>query len=169
MVEKAREQFSLSNVVFVPCNQSPFKGSTHATGEQRIRMLDLAIAEQEWDWATTSGVELVRAGPSFSWMTAEYFSRENPDAELHWILGTDQWEVIEKWACPETLRDLLKFIVVTRDGSEVTERNDWRLVKMEFDHSASSTAVRTDLKANSNFLTKAVLCFCEENELYKKG
>lgn len=166
MAEKAREEFGLAEVIFVPCYQSPFKGSTQADGEQRHRMLEIAIKETGWSWARVSNYEVSRPEPSYSWKTAEYFTEQNPGSELCWILGTDQWDMIEQWARPDRLRDLLNFIVVTRGGSDVVERENWRYGKMEFEHSASSTAIRNDLIGNAKYLTEAVLNFCQAENLY---
>lgn len=166
MVEKAREKFGLEEVIFVPCYQSPFKDATHASGAQRYRMLEIAIEETGWSWARVSDYEINRPEPSYSWRTAEYFSAQNPDAELCWILGTDQWDVIEQWARPDQLRDLLNFIVVTREGADVIEREKWQYQEMAFEHPASSTAIRNDLKNNANYLTTAVLRFCKAGKLY---
>ena len=166
MAEKAREQFTLSRVIFVPCNQSPFKGETRAGGEQRQRMLEIAIREKEWPWAGVSDYEISRPGPSYSWRTAEHFAEQFPGADLYWILGTDQWTQIEKWARPERLRELLRFIVVTRNGSKVMDRQDWKYEKMQFDHPASATAIRKDMKSALKFLPASVLKYCRANSLY---
>lgn len=168
MVEKAKNRFDLEQVIFVPCHQSPFKGATQASGEQRHQMLEIAIEDKDWKWASVSDYEISRPEPSFSWKTAEHFSKLHGDAELFWILGTDQWEVIEQWAQPDRLREMLKFIVVKRKGNEVISKEGWRFEKMEFNHPASSTAIRADLSGNASFLSENVLLFCQEYELYSK-
>ncbi len=166
MAKKAREEFDLTRVIFVPCYQSPFKGTTTATGEQRYRMLQIAIEETGWTWAQVSDFEIARPGPSFSWKTAEHFFKQNPGAELNWILGSDQWEVIEQWAQPDRLRDLLNFIVVKRGKSSVMPRENWRYRKLDFDHPASSSTIRDDIDGNADYLTADILKFCRERKLY---
>ena len=167
MVERCREKFGLDRVLFMPCNQSPFKKSTHANAGQRFRMLEIALKDLEWaDWAEISEYEITRPGPSFSWQTAEYFSERMPDSELFWIVGTDQWDMIDRWAKPERLRELLSFIVVTRNGSKVVKRENWRYESMEFEHPASSTKIRSDSEKHSEWLTEGVQVYCREQGLY---
>ena len=170
LVALARERLRLDRVVFVPCARSPFKESdTLATPDQRRDMLDLAIAERGWtDWAAASRFEIDRPPPSYSWMTAEHFAADNPGAILHWILGADQWEAIGDWAEPEKLRRLLRFIVVTRDGSDVRPRPGWRATFLEFDHPASATAIRAG-EGEPDWLPASVRNYLETHGLYSQA
>ena len=145
LVEKAKVECDLDRVILIPCAQSPFKtgSNTIADAEERFQMLKNAIAERGWeDWAEASRLEIDRPPPSFSWETAEHYRDFFPDAELFWILGTDQWNSIERWAEPEKLRNLLKFIVVTRNDTLVQDRPKWQEISIRFEHPASSTAIR---------------------------
>jgi nicotinate-nucleotide adenylyltransferase len=156
MAAAARERLALDGVIFVPCAVSPFKSGTVASGPQRRVMLETAIAEAEMDWAGIDDFELNRPAPSYSWRTARHFSTSRPRCEWHWILGTDQWDRIERWAEPEILRDLLHFIVFSRAGTVVRDRPGWRYTAIEFEHPASSTAIREDFTAHRDWLTPAV-------------
>ncbi len=145
LVARAKAECELDRVIFIPCAQSPFKTGrqTKADAEERFLMIGNAIAERGWqDWASASRYEIDRPPPSYSWQTARHFAAENPDAELSWILGTDQWDAIDRWSEPDLLRTLLSFIVVTRNGTVVQDRAGWREVSISFEHPASSTAIR---------------------------
>jgi len=156
MADAARERLALDGVIFVPCAVSPFKSGTVASGPQRREMLETAIAEAEMDWAGIDDFELNRPAPSYSWRTARHFSTSRPRCEWHWILGTDQWDRIERWAEPEILRDLLHFIVFSRAGTVVRDRPGWRYTAIAFEHPASSTAIREDFAAHRGWLNPAV-------------
>jgi len=156
MAATARERLALDGVLFVPCAVSPFKSGTVASGSQRREMLETAIAEAEMDWAGIDDFELDRPAPSYSWETARHFFNSRPGVKWHWILGTDQWDQIERWAEPEILRDLLHFIVFSRAGTVVRGRPGWRFTAIEFEHPASSTAIREDFSAHRNWLTPGV-------------
>ena len=140
----------------MPCAVSPFKSGTVASGPQRLGMLEVAIRETGLDWATVSDFELHRPAPSYSWETAAHFSATQPGVAWHWILGTDQWGQIDRWAEPEKLRTLLHFIVFTRAGAVVRDRPGWSYTPIEFEHPASSTAIRRDVKACLDWLTPGV-------------
>ncbi|HQW29243.1 MAG TPA: nicotinate (nicotinamide) nucleotide adenylyltransferase [Verrucomicrobiales bacterium] len=169
MAVAAREALGLDGLVFVPCAVSPFKSGTVASGEQRREMLQIALEESGMDWATVSDFELNRPAPSYSWQTAFHFSRSRPDVQWHWILGTDQWEQITRWAEPERLRDLLHFIVFSRHGTRVIDQPGWRYTAVPFEHPASSTAIRSDFATHRDWLTPGVRDFCEAGEIYERG
>lgn len=168
MAERVKELPEMEHIVFVPCFVSPFKKSTAATGVARASMLRLACEELGFDWASVSEFEISRQGPSYSWETAVKFSRLRPGVEWHWIVGTDQWEQLEQWAEPEKLRELLKFVVVTRGGADVEPKQGWEHEVINFEHPASSSAIREDFDAHQEWLTPSVLRYCEEAELYAK-
>lgn len=156
MAAAARERLALDGVIFMPCAVSPFKSGTVASGPQRLAMLEAAISDAEMDWATVSDFELNRPAPSYSWETAAHFSGKQPGDHWYWILGTDQWEQIDRWAEPEMLRSFLHFIVFTRAGTYVRDRPGWRYTPVEFEHPASSTAIRRDAGACRDWLTPGV-------------
>ncbi len=166
MAGAAVKSVGLDGVMFVPCYVSPFKDGTIATGEQRYEMLTRAIEDEALEWASVSRYEIEREGPSYSWETAAYFADEEPETQWYWILGTDQWEAIEKWANPEFLRDHVRFIVLTRDGRQVREREGWQSRQVLFEHPASSTAIRSGFSEHQEWLTPGVRDYCFKNGLY---
>ncbi len=166
MAVAAREAADLERVVFVPAAVSPFKFGTVATGGQRREMLEIALAESGVDWAVISDFELNRPAPSYSWETARHVSEACPGTEWHWILGTDQWEQIDRWAEPERLRQSLHFLVFTRQGQAVRERPGWRHTAVAFEHPASSSAIRTGFAEHCDWLTPGVAAYCEARGIY---
>ncbi|MDF1811065.1 MAG: nicotinate (nicotinamide) nucleotide adenylyltransferase [Verrucomicrobiales bacterium] len=167
LVKRARELIDLQQVLFMPCWQSPFKGRTVASGEERFEMLQIAIQEQEVGiWTEVSDYEITRPGPSYSWQTAQFFTEQYPDTEWFWILGTDQWKQIDQWAEPDKLRALLQFIVVTRNHEEVQTRDGWSHSPISFSHPASATKIRNDFAKYHHWLSPGVIDFCEKRKLY---
>ena len=166
MARAALEVGGLDRVIFMPAAVSPFKKGTVASGEQRRRMIELSLGDEEMDWAEVSSFELNRPAPSYSWETARYFRESDPETSWFWILGTDQWEQIEKWAEPERLKTDLHFLVFSREGQIVAERPGWRHTAIPFAHPASSTAIRGDINAHRDWLTPGVEAFCEKEGIY---
>lgn len=169
LVALARSACSLDRAIFVPCARSPFKNvEPVASADDRCAMLDLAIEERQWsDWASVSRFEIDRPPPSYSWQTAAHF-RETlpPGTRLHWIVGADQWEQIDRWAEPEKLRTWLDFIVVTRCGSHVRPRENWRAVFLEFEHPASATAIRSGT-GEPDWWPQPVARYARQHGLYR--
>jgi nicotinate-nucleotide adenylyltransferase len=169
MAAAAVSACGLDRVVFVPCRISPLKGwSPGAGGDERMEMLRLATEGRPW--AEVSGWELGRPGPSYSWETVEHFRSLWPSAELHWIMGEDQWADLERWARPELLRERLHFIVFARNGSAPQRRPGWRLTVVAGEWSVSSTRVREALAAGvetAELLPAAVAGYIARQGLYR--
>ena len=145
IAERAVEACGLDRVIFVPCWKSPHKrGEEISESKDRVAMLE--IATEDYDWAEVSRWEVSREEASYSWKTALHFAAElGDDAELCWIVGTDQWEVIEKWARPEVLATLVTFIVFPRGG--IADEDGFRMVPVDASFDASSTEVRRRVRA----------------------
>lgn len=84
-------------------------------------MLELLFADEPWTsvWAG----ELERAGPSYSLETARTFRDEmDAEAELFWILGSDNLPGLSTWRGAEEFLATAHPIVVHRRGDELDER-----------------------------------------------
>lgn len=166
MAGEALEIATLDEVIFLPAAVSPFKSGTVAGAEQRLRMLELALAEARDSRLAISTFELESPAPSYSWQSVRHLESLRPGVEWFWILGTDQWEAIERWAEPEILRNSLHFLVFTRHGDAVRERTGWKRTAVPFAHPASSTAIRADFAAHRDWLTPGVAEYCERERIY---
>jgi nicotinate-nucleotide adenylyltransferase len=165
---EAHRECHLDRLIFIPCHQSPHKASApHASGEDRLEMLRLTVAN--FPWAEVSAWELERPGRSFSWETAEHFSQLYPEAKLHWILGADQWKSLDRWARPERLAELLTFIVFPRDGVTPAPHPRFRAHFLKASIQASSTEIRQALLAGETThpnLLPTVADFIRSKQLY---
>jgi nicotinate-nucleotide adenylyltransferase len=142
----ARAAAALERVVFLPCRLSPHKqtGAPPTSGAHRLAMLRLALAGRPW--AEVSDFEITRQPPSFSWETVEHFARREPGASWHWILGADQWAVIESWSRAGFLREQLHFLVFPREPLPPPQpRPGWRMSVVDCRHPAAATAIRAAL------------------------
>lgn len=145
----AKKHCLLDEVVFLPAACSPFKQgkSTHFSDTQRLQMLQLAT--DELSWARVSALDLQLPPPSWSWRIAEHWHRQHPEAELYWLMGTDQWEQLHRWARYDYLCELLHFIVYHRDDAPQPRpgvRSTFICTGM---HPASSSIIREALKHNT--------------------
>lgn len=142
----AQTQCSLDEVIFLPAACSPFKQgkNTCFTDEQRLHMLHLATADLPW--AKVSRLDLQLPPPSWSWRIAELWHQQHPDTELFWLMGTDQWEQLHRWARYDYLCELLHFIVYHR-GEEPQPRPGVRSTFICTGmHPASSSAIRAAIQ-----------------------
>lgn len=142
----AQHHCALDEVIFLPAACSPFKlgKTTFFTDAQRLQMLHQATADLPW--ARVSELDLQLPPPSWSWRIAEFWHKQHPDAELYWLMGTDQWEQLHRWARYDYLCELLHFIVYHRDEEPQPRpgvRSTFICTGM---HPASSSGIRTALQ-----------------------
>ncbi len=109
----AREIFSLDQVIFLPCSQSPLK-SARPIASDRARLSWLRAGLRGEGWAKVSSWEVDRQGPSYSVEAARHWNALEPKGELYWILGSDQWSTLPRWKNFEELGGLVKFLVFPR-------------------------------------------------------
>lgn len=138
----------LSRVVFLPAACSPFKQEqrTMFTDEQRLELLQLAI--DGIPWAEVSPLDLQLPPPSWSWRLVEHYRRLAPQAELYWLMGTDQWQALHRWARYDYLTCHLRFIVYHRD-TPPEPRPGVRSHFISGVHPASSSVIRAALQGEA--------------------
>ena len=113
LARDALEQCRLHSVLFVPCAQSPLKKKGPvATDVQRVAMLKLALKGEPRFWL--SHCELDRPAPSYAIDTAREIQEAFPRAQLFWMLGEDQWALLDQWREADALRRLVRFIRLPR-------------------------------------------------------
>lgn len=163
----AVEHLQLDKVIFLPCRQSPHKqGRKHAAEKHRLRMCQLAT--EGLDWATVNDFDLTAPSPCYSWRTAEAMQKQYPEAQLYWLMGTDQWEALPKWNRPDYLAELVEFIVFTR-GAPAQERQGFRMHAIEGSHPASATQIRETINTtqHQDWLSRSVSQYIERHHLYR--
>ena len=156
----------MDKVIFLPCRQSPHKlGKQNAADEHRLRMCELATANLPW--AEVDDFDLVSPPPSYSWRTAEEMKTRYPDAELYWLMGTDQWDSLHRWNRVEHLASLVKFIVFSR-GTNPSPKHGLECIPLYGSHLASATAIRNDADSSQSdaWLHPDVASYLKGKELY---
>ncbi len=145
MAAEARQACELDRVVFLPAARSPFKVESTAlfSDEERLELLRLATAELPW--AEVSELDLRLPPPSWSWRVVEAWKEQHPQDELYWLMGTDQWEQLHRWARYEYLVEQLHVIVYAR-GTQPQAREGVRASFIHGHHPASSSALREALQ-----------------------
>ena len=102
--QEVRHRLGLERVLLVPARQNPLKaGVPGASAEQRVRMLELAIADDPG--LSLSRADLDRPGPSYTVDLLALLERECPGAELLFLVGADALRELPSWHRPgEILR-----------------------------------------------------------------
>ena len=78
---------------------------------------------------------------------AELWREQHPGAELYWLMGTDQWEQLHRWARYDYLCEMLHFIVYHRDTPPTPREHVRSTFICSGLHEASSSAIRKAITA----------------------
>lgn len=114
----AREVFDrlgLARLHLIPAATPPHRQPPRATAAQRLRMVELAVAE--FPGFTADDREVRRGGLSYTVPTLETLRAEIGDAPLCFLLGTDAFDGLPSWHRWEQLFDLAHLIVMQRPGA----------------------------------------------------
>lgn len=164
---------SLDLILFVPAGAHPLKRATvEAPPELRSRMVRAAIAAS--DRFAMDERELRREGPSYSIDTVSELSRENPAAELFFLIGSDILKELHLWHRVRELAESARIVVMSR--AEVDAPADPQLdveySPVEVTHiGISSTEVRDRVRQGRPYrylVTEGVYRIIEESGLYEK-
>ena len=178
----AAKMLCADQVVFIPAKRSPHKSEgPGATGQQRLTMIDLAIADIES--FTTSDCELQREEPSYTLDTVKHFRKKfGSDTVLYWLIGADTITDLHRWYGVDELIDICNLCVMHRGGFQEPDFSiaakhftPERLLKLESNVistpliDVSSTNIRQCVRSGqdiSNMVGQAVARYIAENMLY---
>lgn len=115
IAEAALESLGLDEIRWVPAAQSPLKpGGPIASAEDRLQMLRLAVSGARQH--VVDDREIRRGEVSYTVDTAKELLKENPDAEIVMVIGSDSLATMQKWHQPKELLQLVIPAVVQRGG-----------------------------------------------------
>ena len=93
-----RETLELDEVIFIPAADPPHKNSTHAQADQRMDMVEIAIAGV--DGFSASRIELDRPGKSYTVDTLRQLHVDCPNSAFFLIIGLDNVAQMSTWHDP---------------------------------------------------------------------
>ena len=164
----AAERFALDHVLFVPSAHPPHKaGVTHASYEDRIRMVELACAGNP-----RYEVSRLEEGTerNYSIDTIEKVRAHlTPADELFFIIGADAFAEIETWHRWQDVARAVRFVVASRPGHRYHVPALIRTDRLDsLDLTVSSSEIRRAL-ANGERppeVPECVLDYICKNKLY---
>jgi len=120
IAEWTRDDLALDKIFFIPNRLPPHKAALPVSApEHRLAMLQLAIAGNPHFAIST--IELAREGPSYTIDTLRALRQEQEfaDAELFWIIGTDNLVNFHKWRSPDEIQNLCVLVGYPRQGARL--------------------------------------------------
>lgn len=116
------EQLSLEKVLFVPCHQHPFGKQFVASEQQRLDMLQLAIAKNPL--LDIDQRELQQEKTSYTVDTLTSLQQDYPDQKLALIMGIDAFAHLPSWHRWQEILELAHIIVLPRPGFTLPESGE---------------------------------------------
>ena len=181
LAEICRQELDLDEVSFVPAGNPPHKSGGISDGHARADMLKLAVSG--YPEFTVDRREIRRDGPSFTVLTLDEITQENPNSELFFLMGADSLCDFPTWREPERILELSTVVAVNRPGVELPVLNGSTTEMGNLDPSRilmlsmpgadiSATDLRNRVRDGRGlrFLTpRAVEAFLTEHKLYDES
>lgn len=114
LARKARDFCALDFVKLIPTGVPVHRDTPVANAAQRIAMLELARAGQ--DWLEVDPRECKTSAPSYTYDTALALRAERPDAMLFLVIGLDAFLAFDRWHRWRDLLGLVHLLVAVRPG-----------------------------------------------------
>ena len=106
------EAGGLDEVRLIPCHFPPHRGQPAVASRQRLRMLELAAADEPC--FVVDDRELRREAPSYTADTLLSLRADFPDSRLCLLLGTDSFRSLPRWHRWRELAELAHIVVMQR-------------------------------------------------------
>ncbi len=122
IAEQVREALGLDGVLFMPAGQPVHRAAPHASAADRVRMIELAIADNPT--FAISRLELDADRPSYTVDTLERLTADDPGRRYVLIVSAEAAALMPIWRRPQRLLELAEVAIVPRLGFPDITR-DW--------------------------------------------
>jgi nicotinate-nucleotide adenylyltransferase len=165
IAQQAADTFSLDKVIFVPAGNPPLKAGTQASYEDRVAMLELAVAgDSRFEVSRIEEPTAHGGSRSYSILTVEALNIH----PVAFIVGADAFADIQKWYRWQDLVQAVTFIVVPRPGAAyVTPPNAEIYELPPLSSPVSSSLVRARINEPNIPVPGSVLAYIHEHALYQ--
>ena len=174
--EYVSDTFGYDKIIFIPTNNAPHKDVLGCMPENRLEMVKLAIAENKK--FEVSDIEFQTDEKSYTYNTIIRLNEIYGNKEKWpFIIGTDAFCNINSWYRANELKNMLKFVVLTRDnkpGNRLIEYIAADGYDVEFTNLSfcdiSSTEIRKKVKLGediSDLVTPEVKNYIYGHKLYR--
>lgn len=114
IAEQTREALELDQVLLMPAGQPVHRAAPQASADDRARMIELAVADN--DRLLLSRLEIDTDRPSYSVDTLEQLAHDRPGAALTLIVSAEAASYLPTWSRPLRLLELAEVAIVPRLG-----------------------------------------------------
>ena len=156
IVEALEKLNYIDKIIIMPTFLNPFKSKSHAPSELRFKWLKEIFKDFNNVYIDRYEVEQNRQVPTIE--SVKYLLKTYENVYL--VIGADNLNSLEEWNSYQELKDLVTFIVASRDNILV----DKKFIKLDVDEKISSS----ELRGNINISMLPEVCASEIEQYYKK-
>ena len=156
IVEKLLDLNYIDKVVVMPTYLNPFKSRSYACAELRIKWLKDIFHNYNNVEVSSYEVDLNKKVSSIE--TVKYLLKQY--TKIYLVIGADNLKNLHKWDRYHELKNLVEFIVATRDKIDIN--SNYQQIKIDMD--ISSTQLREKIDTKEFLPTDSV----EINKFYKE-
>ena len=156
IIEALEKLDYINKIIIMPTFLNPFKSKSHAPSELRFKWLKEIFKDFKNVKIDRYEVEQNRQVPTIE--SVRYLLKTYKSVYL--VIGADNLHSLKEWNNYEELKNLVTFIVVTRDKIMV----DKKFIQLKVDEEVSSSTLRD----NINISMLPEVCAVEIEQYYKK-
>ena len=156
VIEELLSSARFEKFIVIPAG-NPWQKSVAASAAHRLAMVEIALKDymSKYRELEISKFEIDDLRPSYAFQSIDYFTMQNPGANLVWIIGSDAFAKIDEWKEIEQVAKSVKFLVITRPGEKLESAKAAKSITFsQIEINAldiSSTKVRNLIKASEPF------------------
>ena len=151
---------------------NPLKAQSDELIDDRQRLEMLRLAVEGIPGLRVCDIELYMPRPSYTINTLTTLARRYPTKKFKLIIGSDNWNIFDRWRESQRILDEFGVIVYLRPGYDVERRNVDGLEVVDAPGiNLSSTFVRDAIENGRDmnlFLPQGVYKYITDNNLYTK-
>jgi len=157
IIEALNKLDYLDKIIVMPTFLNPFKSSVHAPSELRFKWLKEIFKDFSKVQVDRYEVNQERQVPTIESVKYLLKTYEN----IYLVIGADNLASLKKWNSYQQLKELVTFIVASRDNIIV----DKKFIQLNVDENISSSELRENI--NVSMLPKE--CAIEIEQYYKEN
>ena len=141
MARAALDELDLERLLFMPTGLPRYRTPAVASGEQRVEMLRLAVADEPR--FEIDARELAPGASAYTVDTLRELRLElGAETPLWLLMGADQYGKLDSWHRPQDVRKLARIAVFARPGFKLTDPKVKTIPFEPMDISASQVRAR---------------------------
>lgn len=164
MAEIARDEAALDRVLLMVAADPPHKRVDEGVpADVRFRLVETAVSGEAR--LEASDLEILRGGKSYTLLTLQELSAQNPEAELFLIIGSDTLTDLPNWYHPEEVLKIAGVLCVPRVGIDQDDENTAQMLRERYGARVRLLSAKADVISSTEIRKRLFAGFPVEGML----